>query len=340
MGSSVNLKGGVESNPGEDRFKSSPNFDSPNFESADDRADVASVDAEVEECKKRETVAIDGIPIDDENVKFRAEDIKKKKKQEYFVNVEGAEKRAREAAKQARAEQIAEEKELKAEAAAEEKAKKEKELVEKKKDQDLKKTLLGKAHQRRKENKKVARSEFLKRNKKKFIFASIVVVLIIAGVVAGIFIKKKIDSDTVVAEEKHLKALADEDVRIKAEGMMGDFFSYTSFWEAYDSFTPLLNDVETDVQKSIVLSVRAHFTHDRIMIDKMNDKEAKKAVLDDLAKAYDYAPRDEYACRLRNYAVEYEMNPDYQKYIDICEEAEKAAPEAPVIHFGDSGGKG
>ena len=47
---------------------------------------------------KTETVDIDGISFDEKELKFKAEDIKKKGETEYFVNVEGAEQRKKEAA--------------------------------------------------------------------------------------------------------------------------------------------------------------------------------------------------------------------------------------------------
>ena len=47
---------------------------------------------------KTETVDIDGISFDEKELKFKAEDIKKKGETEYFVNVEGAKQRKKEAA--------------------------------------------------------------------------------------------------------------------------------------------------------------------------------------------------------------------------------------------------
>lgn len=73
-------------------------FDSPNISSAEDEIEEV-VDKEAEERKKRETVEIDGIPIEDKEIKYKAADIKKKGKMNYFVNVEGAEERAKAEAK-------------------------------------------------------------------------------------------------------------------------------------------------------------------------------------------------------------------------------------------------
>ena len=56
---------------------------------------------------KTETVDIDGISFDEKELKFKAEDIKKKGETEYFVNVEGAEQRKKEAARKAKKEAAA-----------------------------------------------------------------------------------------------------------------------------------------------------------------------------------------------------------------------------------------
>ena len=85
------------------------NFGSPNISSAEEE-EIKEVDKAAEEQKKRETVEIDGIPIEDKEIKYKAEDIKKMKKMNYFVNVEGAEERAKAAAKKKEAEKRAAEK--------------------------------------------------------------------------------------------------------------------------------------------------------------------------------------------------------------------------------------
>ena len=61
-------------------------FDSPNISTSEDTA-KEEVDKEAEERKKRETVDIDGVPIDEKDIKYKAADIRKKKKMKYFVNI-------------------------------------------------------------------------------------------------------------------------------------------------------------------------------------------------------------------------------------------------------------
>ena len=85
-------------------------FGSPNISTASED-DEELIDPEAkkaaEEQRERETVDIDGVPIADKDIKFKAEDIKKKDKMNYFVNVEGAEERAKADAKKKEAEKRA-----------------------------------------------------------------------------------------------------------------------------------------------------------------------------------------------------------------------------------------
>ena len=87
--------------PGE--VKENPNFASPNITTAEEEEQQA-INAEEEARKKAETVDIDGIPIDEKDISYKASDISKKGRAEYFVNVEGAEQRKKEAEKKAKIE--------------------------------------------------------------------------------------------------------------------------------------------------------------------------------------------------------------------------------------------
>ncbi len=83
-------------------------FDSPNISGAEEET-AEAVDKAAEEQKKRETVDIDGVPIDEKDIKYKAEDIRKKKKMKYFVNVEGEKEREKaEAKKQAEVKRVVE----------------------------------------------------------------------------------------------------------------------------------------------------------------------------------------------------------------------------------------
>ena len=157
--------------PGE--VNKNPNFDSPNITSAADEV-MEMIDAEKAARKKAETVEIDGVPIDEKEVKFKAEDIKKKGKTEYFVNVEGAEQRKREAQRRAKLEAEEAKKRAKADdervinelhKKAEQRKRENREVEQKAKAEDNR--VIGelhkKAEKRKKENRAAKRKE---RNKK------------------------------------------------------------------------------------------------------------------------------------------------------------------------------
>ncbi len=158
---------------------------SPNIKSAADEPineDTSAADTS----KPGETVEIDGIPIAEEDIQFRSENIKKKDTGDLFVNVEGAEKRAREAerkkAKEAKEKEKVEkekQKELEEKRHAEEEAKKQ---AAAKHERQVKKEQARKARQARHERsvqraKKVG--NFFFGGKHKFITLGIVALAII-----------------------------------------------------------------------------------------------------------------------------------------------------------------
>ncbi len=115
-------------------------FDSPNISSSEEEIEQ-EVDKAAEEQKKRETVDIDGIPIEEKEIKYKAADIKKKTKMNYFVNVEGAEERAKAEAKRKEEAKRAAAKQAEDEKKAAEKQKREEQAVADKKLADEKKQL-------------------------------------------------------------------------------------------------------------------------------------------------------------------------------------------------------
>ena len=133
--------------PGE--VKENPNFDSPNITTAEEEEQQA-INAEEEARKKAETVDIDGIPIDEKDISYKASDISKKGRAEYFVNVEGAGQRKKEAEKKAK---------IEAEEDAEEEAKQKRvDKERKKKDQYLDRL----EHRREKREKREKTAEKIK----------------------------------------------------------------------------------------------------------------------------------------------------------------------------------
>lgn len=177
-------------------IESSPNFDkSPNISSADDEEQKAIAAAKAAQ-KESETILIDGIPISADEIKYKASDIKKKGKTEYFVNVEGAEERKKAAIKKAREDALAAERRVKeakeaaAKAEADRKAQAELKAAEEKRrakadDDRVIGELKKKASARKKENRKYARQEFKERNKKLFRRIKVALILIILSAAVG-----------------------------------------------------------------------------------------------------------------------------------------------------------
>ena len=69
-------------------------FESPNIRNAEGESMSVPTNLDGPETS---APAVDGIPIAEENIKFRTKDIKRHDDSKLFVKVEGAEKRAREA---------------------------------------------------------------------------------------------------------------------------------------------------------------------------------------------------------------------------------------------------
>ena len=79
---------------GENKEVAEKKFNSPNIKSAaDEIIEEPQISEEEARRKAKETVAIDGIPIDEKDIKFRAKDIKEADTGKLFVKVEGAEER-------------------------------------------------------------------------------------------------------------------------------------------------------------------------------------------------------------------------------------------------------
>lgn len=145
-------------------IKNSPNISSAYID------DQPEIDIEAEKRKESETVKIDGVPFSDNEIKYKISDYKKQGKINYFVNVEGAEKRKKEAARKTREEAaIAERKAKEAKAAANKKAaekkaadakaKAEAEKHQKAEDTRVIGELKEKAKNRKKQNRAAAREE-------------------------------------------------------------------------------------------------------------------------------------------------------------------------------------
>lgn len=296
--------------PGE--VNKNPNFDSPNISSAADEEQQA-IDAAAEERKKAETVDIDGIPIEEKELQFKAEDIKKKGKTEYFVNVEGAEERKKEAAKKAKEEAEAAARKAKEEkaaadkaaaeqAAAEAKAKTEEEKRQKAEDTRVIGELKQKAKARKKQNREIAQKEKQEKFKqyirddlqesarrankvKKFFFGgwhkiiTILVILIIIAIPVGFFVVKNIESAAKREEQDNQQHVAD-----------------------------LNNEILTLFEE---------------------DKDANKdTIVSDLEELDEMSQTEESAIMVMNWAIKMEDMELYNKYHQICVDRGGCAEDA------------
>ena len=213
--SANNAKGGVNNNP---------NFDSPNI-TDEEELERLEKEVETERRRKSETVAIDGKPIDKKELKYRSEDIDKREKTEYFVNIEGAEERAR-AARRAQDEMAAyldvtaeeEYKEGVRKARAEQKRATEANKKEQKRIEEANKRAAEASKKEQKRIEKASNEEFrqqerLARKEKKRNFwtrhgkrilatvAILAVLIISGGILAKIIIDNRIKAENEAAEE-------------------------------------------------------------------------------------------------------------------------------------------
>lgn len=285
--------------PGE--VNENPNFDSPNISSAADEEQQA-IDAAAEERKKAETVDIDGIPIEEKELQFKAEDIKKKGKTEYFVNVEGAEERKKEAAKKAKEEAEAAARKAKEEkaaadkaaaeqAAAEAKAKTEEEKRQKAEDTRVIGELKQKAKARKKQNREIAQKEKQEKFKqyirddlqesarrankvKKFFFGgwhkiiTILVILIIIAIPTFFIVNTNIEKKTKNEEMDQQQKLAD----LKNEVMMLSDEDVKGNKDKIISNVKEIDDIEQDVHSAIDVMNWARLYGDKELENEYHQK--------------------------------------------------------------------
>ncbi len=217
--SAYDAKGGDSSNP---------NFDSPNISDEQDQERIRA-ELEAAERRERETAKIDGMPIEEKDQKFKSEDIGKREKTEYFINVEGAEKRARairqandemaaylyvtaeeeykEGVRKARKESEASKKEQKRAEGARKKEQKRAEEARKKEQKRAEEASEKEFRNQERLAKFEKRRNFWERNGKKIIITA--VVLVVLATTGGIL--AKVIRDRVIEEKKEEVAIATYD---------------------------------------------------------------------------------------------------------------------------------
>jgi len=269
--------------PGE--VKDNNIFDSPNISSSvDDIEEI--VDKKAEEQKKRETVDIDGVPIEDKEIKYRASDIRKKKKMEYFVNVEGAEERAKAEEKKKEEEKKAiakAAKDLEKEKLAEKADAEKKAVEEQKKIAEVTKYINKQKTEKARAEKKEKKQRTNKRGL--FIFAGIGVVAILVIIAVTVIIPsvnqrqqqqreeeaKREEDEKYFAEfysKPYNAVIRDLEKNVRLSESLDNYY-YPDVDEIYEEASKKLTD-ECDLANLYIDKAARIYNHDRSEIAEMN----------------------------------------------------------------------
>lgn len=340
-----------------DAIEKSPNFESPNFESVSDEEQIKKEKAAAER-KKAETVDIDGIPIDEKELKFKVADIKKKGKTDFFVNVEGAEERKRDEEKRIREEAAEAKREAEEKAReAEEKARAARAAADKKAAEAKKRAtaednrviseLKQKAEARKKEIRR-AKGQARRKKVKTLLFArghkfiTIGILLLIAA--AAVFfvvipivddMDRKRDAEIIAREEEEGKKRLEEDESYIIEPILAEADGYLENFDlssADNLYNQALNKVSTDELRSYIYLHRSQTT-----AQLMYDIEPER-VLNDAKKAYELN-HDSYEAT-RWLAEVYERRGEKEKADTLRNKLESMAPDEDDDQNGGEWGEG
>lgn len=220
---------------GENKEVAKKRINSPNIKSAADEV-MAEPQLSEEEARRKakETVAIDGIPIDEKDIKFHAKDIKEADTGKLFVKVEGAEER-----KKAIVRNIEKQKT---------------ELVRKQNAQ--KRDAERAAHKVIRHQKRDNLSFKLRENRKKIIAYVVVALAVLALIVAGVFFLTKL-----IQERQETQATIDHGQKISKSTLdsagADQIFSDEGYEAGLNAYQELIDKAETDEQKSDLYYHRA-----------------------------------------------------------------------------------
>ena len=229
---------------------------SPNIKSALQNPD-GSEDSAIEARRKRETVVIDGVPIDESDIKFHSSKINQKDLADMFINVEGAEQRAREAKREAkRKAELAERERLEAKRAAERKVNN----IERAKQKDSK----DKRRAKKRENKRIRRENLifrLRENHKiicKYIIIGVITLVVL--VVAAIFgIKATIKQKKIVEHQEYNNKVIDAFMDSETANSYFIEGDYADGMAAYDE---LIKNAKNEESKALLYIQRATAIYD------------------------------------------------------------------------------
>ena len=310
-------------------------FGSPNITSSEE--DITSeVDKAAEEQKKRETVDIDGVPIDEKDIKYKSEDIRKKGKLNYFVNVEGAEERAKEAAKKKEiAKREAEKIAVAEKQDAERKKREEAEAVEKKKLDEKKQIEEVTAYIKRQKSEKAKKERNAKiankfaANKKKLIIVGVALLVIASAAfaIAGIIAYINRDAGGYISDEDEAKA----DEKYTEKINQDQYFMATLNLDENEDLERALKNHDYEIVDLIYQEFLDKMDKDndkaRLYADKANriwkaDTRQKEQVMAAILAAYELDP-DELSV-LQTLQSVYTFYDEPEKAKEISEKIEKS----------------
>ncbi len=284
-----------------------PNFDSVDF-SSDEELDP-ELEEKAEELrlqKERETVKIDGVPIDEKKVEYKASDIKKKGRMNYFVNIEGAEERARAAEKKANSDKAASERRIHEAEAAAEKQKRidedeaNKKLIEEKRRTDeINKYLKRQSSEKKRTAKKAYKEEnkdaLRKRRNSILRIAGIATAVVVLAIVIIVPIVLNAQEQERIRREEEAEAAASKailgstyvQIKLKLDSdtyIINAFenYNYERIDQIYDDFDKQLEDYD---EKAMLYMDKSK----RILRYSPSDSDQILAAAE---KAYDYSPRN------------------------------------------------
>lgn len=334
-----------------------PITDSPNISSAADeeRKQQAATNATR---RRAEAGDVDGVPLDKEDVYFKAEDIKKPTDINYFVNVEGEAERKRDEVRRAR-----ERAELERRAAAEdaqkaaakkkaaEQAAARKAAAEKKAAAATDKRVLGelmrKAHARKKENRRVRfrrhqqklRDRLFKGGNK---FITLGATLAVAALILTFVIiplqqadKRRQADELAQQQAAEYEQLKETDESLIIEPIIAQADERLSFYDldgADKYYEEALSKVSTDELRSYIYRHRS-----QSIFNLMYELEADR-VLDDALRAYELTPDSVDAmCWL---ATVYERRGDGKAAAELQQKLDQISPADENVEKGEKWGQG
>lgn len=320
---------------------------SPNIKGSD--VDLSFLPSSNEEVEKK--TIVDGIPIDEKDIKYRAKDIKDKDKSGLFIKVEGAKRIAKKKEREAKKKDEDLLKRL-LDAENEKKAKKEAEYKEAKKwaQDKIKKYKSQKAQEKHdkeaadRANRREAHREKRKLFFKKYKYALIVVVLVITAATGIITGPKIAENAREYQQEKEYQEIIESQKGEPTEVVFGEgdindyetiigYFHEITEYQGEKEALKYLNEKITLADKKASKTARAKYHNERAFYLYMNhvfgkeksDSNTKKLILEDAYLAEKLSPDYETARNIAMYEDDFGSKNKAAEYEQKAEERSRNA---------------